>query len=282
MLRVPQDLEGWFADRSVIVPEASVIRYVAGEPVLSVPALVARPTFVWVRAGVKQLQPQGGQHLLTVPSGQVLVMRSGTHVMSEFRGQDAGYQSLVVSIDRTFLRQAVGVPGEEPPKGPRVVVSQPAPHAVALLEALPQALLEPMPDVERQFKLREVLVALMGDKAVRQLVFEEVADWGQSLQDRIVSVSTDHCLSPLQVPDLAQLCAMSLSSFKRHFQGVYGVPPGKWLIKVRMEHARSRLLNSDNAVSQVCLESGYQDVSSFIRAFRRHYGMTPTQVRRER
>ncbi len=281
MLRVPEDLEAQCGERSVRVAEACVVAYKAVSTVLSEPVLVTQPTFVMVCSGVKQLQPQREQHLLTVPAGSILAMRSGTHLMSEFQGEGKGYQSLIFSVDRTFLRRAVGVP-ERSTQGPRVAVTVPTKRVHQLFVELPEVLRAVQPDIERQFKLRELLVGLMSDSEVRQLVFREVSDWGSTTEERIVSVVMTHCLTPLQVPDLAALCAMSLSSFKRYFQGVYGQAPGKWLARMRLDHARSMVLNSSSSVTEICEASGYRDVSSFTRAFRREFGATPTSLRRQR
>jgi len=278
VLNVPEDIEKEFANQTCRFPEASVICYEARQCVLSTPVLVTRPTFVLIRAGVKQIKPQDGREFLIVPANSVLFMRSGAHVMSEFHGQEVDYQSIIFSIDRTFLRQAVG--GADHATGDvKIVSSVPAAHALQLFLQLPHVLAQSLPDIERQFKLREILISLMGDQEVRRLVLRETADWGNTEAERIASIVNSHYLSPLHVPDFAKLCAMSLSSFKRYFQKIYGVPPAKWLTQQRLEYARSLLVRSDLSVTEICEASGYRDVSSFVRAFRRYFGHTPTAVR---
>lgn len=280
MLEIPKDLEFQCASGTTKIPEACVIRYEAREMLSAIRALVTRPTFVLVCAGLKQLKPLGEEHILTAPTGSILAMRSGIHVMSEFHGQHEPYRSIILSVDRSFLREAVGIP-KTSNGGPQVVVSSPSVHAKDLFAALPDALDQQMPDIERQFKLRELLVALMGDIEVRQLVLREAADWGSRDEERLVSMVKTHSLSPINLPDFAKLCAMSISSFKRRFQHIYGVPPAKWLTRVRLEHARSILLNGDLSVSDICRCSGFRDVSSFIRVFRRNYGDTPAALRKK-
>ncbi len=278
MLSIPAAIEEQFADHAMGFQEASVICYKADLCMMSTPVLVTQPTFVLVCGGVKQLKPQDGAAYLVAPTRTVVVMRSGTHLMSEFHGEETPYHSIVFSVNRTFLREAVGVP-EQASKGARVVVSMPSEHAQRLFYSLPDAVAKPLSKIERQFKFRELLIALMGDKAVRELVLRETADWGHTEAERIISVITDHYLSPLQVPDFAKLCAMSLSSFKRHFHAVYSTPPAKWLTKQRLEYARTLIVNSDRPVVEICHASGYRDVSSFVRAFRRNFGCTPTALR---
>ncbi|MEM8501511.1 MAG: helix-turn-helix transcriptional regulator [Pseudomonadota bacterium] len=281
MLQVPGDLAKQSTDQAFEFPEASIISYQSKQRMLSDSVLVTKPTLVLVCAGIKQLNPQDGEAYLEAPAGSVVAMRSGTQIMSEFHGHDVNYQSIIFSLNRTFLREAVGVFAELD-TGPRVVVSAPSAHALQLFQRLPIELAEPLPDIERQFKLRELLIALMSDQAVRHLILRETSDWGNTDEERLVFIVTTHFLSPLQVPELAKLCAMSLSSFKRHFQTVYGTSPGKWLTSQRLAHARSMVVNSNLTVSEICRACGYRDVSSFVRAFRRNFKASPTELRLQR
>lgn len=278
MLRVPDDFE--LADAgSLRTEDASVLSYESAEAgALSLQVLVTRPTFVWVCEGTKQIHPQDGAPVLTTRQGSLLVMRAGIHLMSEFHGESGRYRSRVVSVSKAFLRQAVGQP-QSAPTAPGVVVSQPAAHVERLFRELPASLATARDEAEQQFRLRELLVAATGDAAVRELVFREAASWGRAVDERIARVVAAHHLEPLQVSDLAELCAMSLSSFKRHFRALYATSPGRWLTQARLKHARSLVLNSDASVAEICRSSGYGDVSNFIRAFRTEYGTTPTALR---
>jgi AraC family transcriptional regulator, exoenzyme S synthesis regulatory protein ExsA len=281
MLKVPEDIEAEFINQSIRSVEACVIRYKAVEKVSSTPVLVTRPTFVLICSGTKQLKPQGSDNILTAQTGSVLVMRSGTHIMSEFRGEHSEYKSIILSAERTFLRETVGR-SDVTDEGPRVVVSDPSSHGHQLFTDLPKIMEQKLPESDRQFKLRELLITLMSDKKVRQLILREVAEWGSTKKERLISIVANHCLSPLKVPDLARLCSMSLSSFKRSFQHIYGIAPGHWLLKTRLEHAHSMIRNSSYSIMEVSQESGYLDVSSFIRAFRRNFGITPGALRHDK
>ena len=52
-----------------------------------------------------------------------------------------------------------------------------------------------------------------------------------------------------------------------------------YLDELRFSYARKLLLYSDLTVTEVCGESGFDDYPNFIRRFRKHYGVTPTQLR---
>lgn len=70
---------------------------------------------------------------------------------------------------------------------------------------------------------------------------------------------------------------MSLSTFKRRFAGLYGTSPSRWLLARRMEQAAVLLRQADRNVSELSDELGYENLSSFIQAFKQFHGVTPKQ-----
>ena len=66
----------------------------------------------------------------------------------------------------------------------------------------------------------------------------------------------------------------------RRFHGEMGVSYRNWCDRVRMERAVSLMREECNTVGGVAERLGYSDESSFIRAFKRLYGITPSAYRR--
>lgn len=80
---------------------------------------------------------------------------------------------------------------------------------------------------------------------------------------------------PVQLGELAASHHMSLSTFKRCFLRHAGVSPGQWLIQKRLEKARFLLLHKHLSVTNACFESGFHDLSYFIRRYKQQFGVTP-------
>jgi len=85
----------------------------------------------------------------------------------------------------------------------------------------------------------------------------------------------------LALEDFAKLSHRSLSSFKRDFQKYYKQPPGKWLLKKRLEYSAVLLNNPALNVSQVALDCGFEDLSHFSRAFKERFGTSPANYRKQ-
>lgn len=59
-----------------------------------------------------------------------------------------------------------------------------------------------------------------------------------------------------------------------------GKSPAAYIQQVRLENASSLLRNTAMSIREVCEQSGYNTLSTFYKAFKRVYGVTPTQYRR--
>lgn len=79
----------------------------------------------------------------------------------------------------------------------------------------------------------------------------------------------------LSLQELAFLCNTSLSTFKRQFEKIYGIAPGVWLQKQRMQQAAFKLKHEQARPSDIYFEYGYENLSGFIQAFKKEFGMTP-------
>lgn len=86
-------------------------------------------------------------------------------------------------------------------------------------------------------------------------------------------------LSLLGVAELATLSGRSLSSFNRDFKKIYGISPKQWITQQRLLHAQALLQDDDKSVADVANTVGYENVSHFIAAFKRNFGVTPKRMK---
>lgn len=87
--------------------------------------------------------------------------------------------------------------------------------------------------------------------------------------------------NPWTVAELAAVCGLSRSLFADTFAKATGDTPGRYLATVRMEKARELLRIRALPLADVAHRSGYSTDMAFIRAFKRHFGVTPGQYRAE-
>ncbi|WP_026839720.1 helix-turn-helix domain-containing protein [Gillisia sp. JM1] len=82
----------------------------------------------------------------------------------------------------------------------------------------------------------------------------------------------------LKLEEIAFLCNMSLSTFKRHFTNEYNKPPGKWLQDKRLQKAKELLQGGKLKASDIYLDIGYNNLSNFSIAFKNKFGISPKDI----
>jgi AraC-like DNA-binding protein len=81
----------------------------------------------------------------------------------------------------------------------------------------------------------------------------------------------------LTLKELAFLCNMSVSTFKRTFEKHYAESPMQWFQNKRLDYARYLLHFEKKTASEIYHEIGYENLSSFIQTYKIKFGVTPKQ-----
>jgi AraC-like DNA-binding protein len=84
----------------------------------------------------------------------------------------------------------------------------------------------------------------------------------------------------VSLADLAHDCGVSVSHFSRAFRQSTGVSPHQWLLKRRVDQAKSLLREGMLSLSDIALSCGFADQSHFTRVFTRMTGISPGAWRR--
>lgn len=82
------------------------------------------------------------------------------------------------------------------------------------------------------------------------------------------------------VRQLAKLAGASQSTFLRRFVRSMGTAPHVWLAALRLEFARTLVIETDRGLAEIASQTGYSSAFGLSRAFKRHFGVAPSVLRR--
>ncbi len=83
----------------------------------------------------------------------------------------------------------------------------------------------------------------------------------------------------LSLEEFARLCNCSVATFKRKFTEHFNESPARYFLKKRLEKSAQMLRIDTMPIGVIAFESGFDNVSNFNKAFKKHYQQTPSEYR---
>ncbi|MBD0382304.1 helix-turn-helix domain-containing protein [Paenibacillus sedimenti] len=87
---------------------------------------------------------------------------------------------------------------------------------------------------------------------------------------------------PITLAEMARAACLSPNHLLRSYKQLFGMSPGQFLTEMRLKEAKTLLLRTDKSVTDICLEVGFQSVSSFSGLFAKRFASPPSQFRQKK
>ncbi len=130
-----------------------------------------------------------------------------------------------------------------------------------------------------KLKFKELVLNIIGNNRnplVTQYFRMAVSNKKKDLR----SIMEEHFFFNLKMEEFADMTGRSLASFRRDFKKQFGMPPGKWLKNKRLEHAQFLLKTTELNINEIAMDSGFENTSHFIKAFKEIYNLTPLKYKK--
>ncbi|CAI9683499.1 helix-turn-helix domain-containing protein [Elizabethkingia anophelis] len=215
---------------------------------------------------------------LSIDNSKFILMRSGHCLMTERLSDLKNYRSVLFFFSDIALSKfirSIELNKAEPSKHSSV-------HAFEYNEFITR-FISSLSDISKlsdkvrnkllEFKFQEImlyLTELHGTDFIQSLIVNS-----NDATRKFIHTIESNQLNKLSLKELAFLCNMSISTFKREFEKHYTESPVKWFQNKRLEYARHLLNNTKKSPSEIYFEVGYENLSSFIQAYKLKYGTTP-------
>lgn len=259
----------------------SIVRYRTTTPAPRAKIILQQNLFTFLLAGEKTVHFAGAQ--VSVAPHQFVLLAAGNCLMSE-KIAAAEYHSILIFFDSKLLADfftrhtsLLGSSDKKTSNHPFLLLEKDA-FLVNFIQSLDMILQgdQPLYPDFRKIKLEELFLYLAMHYPGQ---LQQIRNMSAEADDDLVirEAVTSHMNSNITLEELAFLCNMSLSSFKRKFARIYGNSPNRWFLEKRMERAAMMLRKDKLKASEIYFELGYENLSSFIQSFKQVYGITPKQ-----
>lgn len=88
----------------------------------------------------------------------------------------------------------------------------------------------------------------------------------------------DYGTPPPTIKNLSRICAMSATKLKNDFKSIYGLPIYEYYQKNRLTKAKTLLQEGLYTCKEVGLQIGYSNLSHFASAFKKEFGISPSEL----
>jgi AraC-like DNA-binding protein len=150
-----------------------------------------------------------------------------------------------------------------------------------LLESCLASLI-PYFDVEGTFPgnlaLLKITEAISILRTIDPTIDSVLANFDDPHKVELVSFMEKNYMFNMPLEKFGYLTGRSLTTFKRDFKKAFNTTPQKWLTQKRLELAHYELAEKKKKAVEVCYETGFENLSHFSFAFKKHFGYAPTSI----
>jgi len=142
--------------------------------------------------------------------------------------------------------------------------------------------MESAPPANRLLKLLEILVFLSGSKDVEPILSRVFTASNTNDTDKIDTVFQfilKNYKNEIYIEEIAEKLNMSIASFSRYFKHHTRKTFYNYVTEIRISHACRLLMEGNYSISEICYQSGFENLSNFYRHFKKHTGLIPKEYK---
>lgn len=109
---------------------------------------------------------------------------------------------------------------------------------------------------------------------------EETENIHFEIANRIQVYINQHLFEPLNTDLLCRIASLSLFHFRRVFKSVTGENVGSYIQRLRLEYIAHKLVSTDITVSDIIRQTNVYNKYSLSKAFRKHFGVSPSDYKK--
>jgi AraC-like DNA-binding protein len=247
-------------------------------PEISPEQFITEHFFMYLAKG--KAEGYDGHKKYSLSPGEYCIARKNSLVRYNKQKENGVFEKVVIVLDGAFLKRYL----QRHPVGLLKPLQTDALIFPAESDLIPAFIQSLMPyyaggakldstfaDVKRE---ELVLILLQNNPELANVLF----DFGAPQKIDLGAYMNRNYKFNVSIERFAYLTGRSLSAFKRDFAAIFGTTPHHWLVEKRLKEARFLIEKKKQKPTDIYLELGFEDLSHFSFAFKKHFGLNPSEV----
>ena len=134
--------------------------------------------------------------------------------------------------------------------------------------------------ITTQVKTKIILLQFILEMWKKGFVIENDTSGRNTVEKEMVSYIQQNFTGKISLREFGEQFHLSEKYISRYFKEHFHITLSQYVTYLRLEHAKQLLQDTDIPVTDVAMQSGYQNVSYFIRSFQKAYAVSPLKYRK--
>lgn len=188
--------------------------------------------------------------------------------------------ALTLKLDMSMVRELLGREeihvAEAPSGAPAMCTGETTPEFLSACCRLVDLLSSPhdIPFLSGLIQREIIYRVLRSPEGARLRAIATLGDQSHRAAKAAAWIASNYA-RPLRVEDLAQVATMGVSTLHHHFRMLTAMTPLQYQKQLRLQAARSLMLNSGLDAASAAFEVGYESATQFTREYKRLFGQPP-------
>ena len=131
-----------------------------------------------------------------------------------------------------------------------------------------------------QIRKKIILLQFIHELWKKGFIVENDTTGRNTVEKEMVSYIQQNYMGKILLREFGEQFHLSEKYISRYFKEHFHITLSQYVTYLRLEHAKQMLQETDISVTEVAMQSGYQNISYFIRSFKKTYGVSPLKYRK--
>ena len=134
--------------------------------------------------------------------------------------------------------------------------------------------------ITSQIRKKIILLQFIHELWKKGFIVENDTTGRNTVEKEMVSYIQQNYMGKILLREFGEQFHLSEKYISRYFKEHFHITLSQYVTYLRLEHAKQMLQETDISVTEVAMQSGYQNISYFITSFKKTYGVSPLKYRK--